>query len=96
MLLRHAGSATDSTPSDAKGMSAQQTTHRSTQDGNLKPVTPREVTLHAGGPPSASSTKKTKQSFDYVLKTGIAGGLAGCAVSGDFPPPSLFLYCCDP
>lgn len=29
---------------------------------------------------AGSQTKQNKQSLDYVLRTGLAGGLAGCAV----------------
>ena len=31
-----------------------------------------------------SQNKRNKQSLDYVLRTGLAGGLAGCAVSLSF------------
>ena len=37
----------------------------------------REVTSKG---PGSQEVKKNKQSLDYVLKTGLAGGLAGCAV----------------
>ena len=32
-----------------------------------------------------------KQSLDYVLRTGLAGGMAGCAVSLPYTQPSLLL-----
>lgn len=38
----------------------------------VQPISPR---------PQASTAAKDKQSLDYVLRTGFAGGLAGCAVS---------------
>lgn len=37
----------------------------------------REVTSKG---PGSQEVKKSKQTLDYVLKTGLAGGLAGCAV----------------
>ena len=37
----------------------------------------REVTTKG---PGSQEVKRNKQSLDYVLKTGLAGGLAGCAV----------------
>lgn len=37
----------------------------------------REMAASKG---SHSSKLKSKQSLDYVLRTGLAGGLAGCAV----------------
>ena len=41
------------------------------------------ITMEAEG-----NRKVDKRSFDYVLRTGLAGGLAGCAVSNIaiFPP----------
>jgi len=40
------------------------------------------VTLH---PPAGHSVKSVdKRSLDYLLRTGFAGGLAGCAVSPPF------------
>jgi hypothetical protein len=32
-------------------------------------------------PKSATSTKFNKQSWNYIIRSGVAGGLAGCAVS---------------
>ena len=86
MLLRHEGSVNHFLPTDAKGMSVQQTAQKTTENDNTNAaVTTREVTPLTGGPTLAPL--KNKQSFEYVLKTGIAGGLAGCAVGFPFVFP---------
>ena len=91
MLLRYEGSVEHPTPPDARGMSVQQTAQTTTEhESTNKAVTARKVTPLIGGPTTAP--KKNKQSFDYILKTGIAGGLAGCAVSSPSflsPQPSM-------
>lgn len=43
----------------------------------------REVTSKG---PGSQEVKKSKQSLDYVLKTGLAGGLAGCAAKTAVAP----------
>jgi hypothetical protein len=40
-------------------------------------------------PKADRSRKLDKQSWEYVVKSGLAGGLAGCAVCASFPE-----YCC--
>ena len=81
MPLRHEGFDPSPPSPDTKGMSVQQTAQNPTNNVPTPTVTTREGSSLPGDPLTEPTKRKVdKQSLEYVVKTGIAGGLAGCAV----------------
>ena len=81
-LLGHASpnESIDTTSIPPEAMEAQS---RSRREREAPAVCPTDD--HTAVPKRASA--KSKQSLDYVWRSGLAGGLAGCAVSFNYIQP---------